>query len=139
MTYEPGTVLAFGNMEDGTYEQVTVVTGGWAYLTVLDSKPYREAMILQDWLILNKDRELKVIQQEPLKEPSKVNYKPRTLIRWFGKASRRTAVVLDEGAILQIKVVDGANSKKDHTFFVSYDEWASTFPEKNGKTCYYEP
>lgn len=137
MTYEPGTVLSFGNMDDGTYEQVTVVTGGWAYLTMLESKPYREAMILQDWLILNKGRELTVVQQEVPKSIYKP--RPRTLIRWFGKNSRRTAVVLDEGAILQIKIVDGKQSKKDHTFFISHEEWASTFPETGGETCYYEP
>jgi len=135
MNYEPGTVLSFGDMDAGTYEQVTVVTAGWAYLTVLESKPYREAMILQDWLILNKGRELTVVQQEA----PKPSYKPRTLIRWFGKAARRTAVVLDEGAILQIKIVDGKHTKRDHTFFTSHEEWASTFPETGGDTSYYEP
>jgi hypothetical protein len=141
MTYEPGTVLSFGKIEDGTYEEATVVTSGWVYLTKLNSMPHREAMVLEDWLILNRHRTLNVVDNVPVKK----TYKPRTLIRWFskaalttpGKGSRRTAVVLPEGAVLQIKKVDGKNVTQDHTFFSTYDEWAATFPSE-GSVYYYE-
>ena len=140
MTYEPGTILSFGKMEDGTYEEATVVTGGWVYITVLKSVPYREAMFLEDWLILNQQHDVNVVQTIPPKK----TYKPRTLIRWFskgvretGKGSRRTAVVLPEGAVLQIKKVDGKTVAQDHTFFSTYEEWAATFPSE-GEVYYYE-
>lgn len=140
MNYEPGTILSFGKMEDGTYEQATVVTGGWVYLTVLDSKPYREAMLLEDWFILNQRHTVNVVQAILPKK----TYKPRTLIRWFskvayetGNGSRRTAVVLPEGAVLQIKKVDGKTVAQDHTFFSTYEEWAATFPSE-GDVYYYE-
>ena len=140
MTYEPGTVLSFGTIESDSYEEATVVTDGWIYITVLNSKPHREPMILEDWFILNQNRSVNVVTQV---EPKK-NYKARTLIRWFskgaretGKGSRRTVVVLPEGALLQIKKVDGKTVTQDHTFFSTYDEWAATFPSE-GEVYYYE-
>jgi len=143
MTYEPGTTLSFGDMKGINYQEVTVVTKGNVFIRILDSKPHREFMSLEDWLIINKGEDIKVTTDNLSKKI--LNLKPRTLIRWFskgflqnGKGSRRTAVVLHEGALLQIKLVEGSTVTKDNTFFTSYDEWVSTFPSE-GDVMYYKP
>jgi hypothetical protein len=146
MEYKHGTILSFGNKNsveggDNNYQEAIVITNGKVFINTLDSKPCREIMLLADWLIINKNQNINIITPDsPISSEAskkKFNYKPRSLIRWFGKDSRRTAVVLYEGALLQLKKVDGNVVIKDNTFFTSYDEWAATFPSK-GEVYYYK-
>lgn len=130
MNYKPGTILSFGEENDNTYQEAIVVTNGNLFI-----KQFRQIMSVSDWFIINKNQNIKVVPSEPSEK--KFNYKPRSLIRWFGKNCRRTAVVLYEGALLQVKKVDGDVVTQDHTFFVSYDEWAASFPSE-GDVYYYK-
>lgn len=149
MSYISGTILSFGNVEEASYQEAIVITNGNVFITSLNGKPHRETMRLDDWVIINKGQDIYISLitpvttsiTTPVTTPIKLtvkNYKPRTLIRWFGKDSRKTAVVLNEGTLLQIKKVDGKISVKDNTFFSSYDEWASSLPSE-GKVMVYKP
>ena len=149
MSYKSGTILSFGNVKEASYQEAIVITNGNVFITSLNGKPHRETMRLDDWFIINKGQDIYISLitpvttsittsvTTPIKSTVK-NYKPRTLIRWFGKDSRRTAVILQEGSLLQVKKVDGKTSIKDNTFYTSYENWISSLPSE-GKLIFYNP
>ena len=136
MDYSPGTILSYGRMNANTYSEAVVLKDNNVYVTILDSKKTRVILPFADWAKSNKLNSVSEI-------PTKPECKPRTLIRWFSDdykktGSRLTAVALPEGAILQIKKIEGKVTLRDSLYFSSYDEWKATFPSK-GEVYYYKP
>jgi hypothetical protein len=136
MDYTPGTILCYGTVKGNSYSEAVVLKDNNVYVTVQDSKKTRNILPLTDWV---KSHKLTVV----FEKPTKTECKPRTLIRWFSEdykktGSRLTAVALAEGAVLQIKKVDGDITLRDSVYFSSYDEWKATFPSK-GEVRYYKP
>jgi len=136
MEHPPGTILCHGSLKDKSYSEAVVLKENNVYVTVQDSKKARNILPLTDWV---KSNEITVL----FEKPTTGQCKPRTLIRWFSEdykktGSRLTAVALNEGAVLQIKKVDGNITLRDSVYFSSYDEWKATFPSK-GEVRYYKP
>jgi hypothetical protein len=136
MDYTPGTILCHGSLKNKSYSEAVVLKENNVYVTIQDSKKTRNILPLTDWV---KSNEITVL----FEKPTKTECKPRTLIRWFSEdykktGSRLTAVALAEGAVLQIKKVDGNITLRDSVYFSSYDEWKATFPSK-GEVRYYKP
>jgi hypothetical protein len=136
MEHLPGTILCHGSLKSNSYSEAVVLKENNVYVTIQDSKKTRNILPLTDWVKSNK---LTVV----FEKPTTGQCKPRTLIRWFSEdckktGSRLTAVALAEGAVLQIKKVDGNITLRDSVYFSSYDEWKATFPSK-GEVRYYKP
>jgi hypothetical protein len=136
MDYSPGTILSYGRLNTNTYSEAVVLKDANVYVTILDSKKTRSILPFADWAKSNK---LNIVSETPTKPACK----PRTLIRWFSEdykktGSRLTAVALPEGAILQIKKIEGNVTLRDSLYFSSFDEWKATFPSK-GEVYYYKP
>ena len=136
MDYSPGTILCYGIMNTKNYSEAVVLKDKNVYVSIVDSNKTRVILPIADWAKSNK---LSIVPEGTVKS----SCKPRTLIRWFSEdykktGSRLTAVALPEGAILQIKKIEGNVTLRDSLYFSSYDEWKATFPSK-GEVYYYKP
>jgi len=140
MSYTPGQVIQTDT------EQALVLTEGKILLRLVDGKPHREIMQLADWLLIASSWG-KVVQvqgqgqaqvQAQVQQEPEEQEEPGTTLRWSSAdadadaaANRATAIVLDEGKILQVCHVINGLKNFEKKRFDSVNAWKQTFQGGN--------
>jgi hypothetical protein len=146
-TYTPGTILSTGFGE--TLEQVVVLSDGKVATKTYAGKPVarRDIMSLDDWKILVGSFTEDYLPVATSAAAPEV-YPIGTFLRWrhpdgadrWGSPNSRTAIVIKNGGILQVKEVINDKTTMTETpgtqwqtvakkFFPSFAEWKASLPE----------